>query len=68
MARYLVTQYAEIIEETEAKSLREVAEGLAEGSYLIYTLQGEPKRATVESVTKTEVHFDGFDGATPEEE
>lgn len=58
MAHYLVTQYAEIIEKTEGKSLREVAEGLAEGSYLIYTLQGEPKKVMVEAVTKTEIHID----------
>ncbi len=55
MAVYLVTQGGQIVDNTvEAKSLREVAEGLDVGHYLIYTVQSA-KAVTVQEVTSTEV-------------
>lgn len=68
MATYLVTMENEIVDEVEAKSIREVAEGLVEGAYRVYTLQGPSKVVHIRQVTTTAVDIfsDESDGSEPE--
>lgn len=61
MARYLIVEGAEIVSEIEATSLKGALEGLREGLFTVYTLQGMEKTVRIEAVVETRISVVGDD-------
>ena len=57
MARYLIIEGEEVVTEVEATSVGQALEGIREGLFTVYTLQGGGRAVRVHAVTKTQVTF-----------